>query len=187
MRCPYCQEPLEDGAPECPKCRLNFPRACTLLGAALRITPWVTDTGRLLTAAEQKRLKRRLLEIQERFPQVVPQVVVHQFPEVHPLATYVFWLFNTANLAGDSRRGSDNHALLIALDPRRGEAAIITGYGLEPFLTEEALDHLLGLGGEDWRDNRWADGLWRVLDGLDKWLETIALPTDHEAFQKGEF
>jgi len=187
MRCPYCQQPVAVDAADCAECKLTFPRACVLLGAALRLTPLVADTTRTLALAEHHRLKRRLRKIQERFPQLVPQVVVHHFPAEHPFSTHVFWLFNTANLAGDSRRGSDNHSLMIVLDPSRGEAAMIPGYGLEVFLTDDALDHLLGLAAEHWETGRWTEGLLRVLDGLDAWLETIALPTGGAAFGKSEY
>jgi hypothetical protein len=114
-------------------------------------------------------------------------VVLHHFPAEHPFSMHVFWLFNSANLAGYSHRGSDNHALMIALDPQRGEAAIMPGYGLEMFCTDETLDHLLDLGSEDWENGRWTDGLLRVIDGMDAWLETIAAATDGGAFQRAEY
>ena len=99
----------------------------------------VADTTRSLKAADQSKLKKRILGIQRRFPQLTLQVVMHQFPEEHPFAMHVFWLFNAASFAGDGNRGKDNHALLLAIDPTRGEAAIIPGYGLEPFLAAEAV------------------------------------------------
>jgi hypothetical protein len=59
------------------------------------------------------------------------------------------------------------------------------GYGLEPFLKTETLDHLLELASPAWESRRWADGISRVLDGLDQLLESIALP--EEAGERGEF
>ncbi|HSP42384.1 MAG TPA: hypothetical protein VLO11_05910 [Luteolibacter sp.] len=185
--CPYCRTPVAAGAPECPQCKLSFPKACALLGAAPRLAPWVTDTAGLLGADEIRLLKKRLDGIVKRFPQLVPQVVLHHFAAEHPFATHAYWLFNSANLAGHSRRGFENHALLIALDPQRGEAALVTGYGLEVFLDEDAREHLLSLAAEHWKHGRWCDGLLRLLDALDAWLETIAVPTDADAFQKGEY
>lgn len=187
MRCPFCQSPVAADAAGCPQCKLSFPRATALLGAAPRLTPMVADTTGTLSDADQRRLKKRLGEIVERFPQLVPQVVMHRFPPEHPFGTHVFWLFNHANLAGDSRRGRDNHALMIALDPRRGEAAVMPGYGLEDSLTDDARGRLLGLGAEHWEKGDWIGGLLRVLDALDALLETIAVPTAAGAFQKGEF
>lgn len=186
MHCPFCQTPLKTDAAECPACQLTFPRISTLVGALPRLAPVVADTTRLLGAADQAKLKKKIAKIQRRFPQLVLQVVMHAFPAEHPFSMHVFWLFNAANFAGDSKRGKNNHALLIALDPARGEAAITPGYGLEPFLKTETLDHLLELAGPAWEGRRWADGISRVLDGLDQLLESIALP-EEAAARGGEF
>ena len=59
---------------------------------------------------------------------------MHGFPAEHPFTMYAFWLFNAGAFAGESKRGKDNHALLIAIDPYRQESAIIHGYGLEQLL-----------------------------------------------------
>lgn len=147
----------------------------------------MADTTGSMKTAEQNKVKRRISEIQRRFPQLALQVVMHRFPAEHPFSLHVFWLFNAGSFAGDGNRGKDNHALLIAIDPVRGESAIIPGYGLEPFLNAEALDHLLELASPAWQAERWTDGILRVLDGLDSWLETIAHPDEEEIHAKGEF
>ena len=185
MRCPFCQTPLKADAAECPACRLTFPRTCALVGALPRLAPVVADTTRQLGTADQAKLKKEIAKIQRRFPQLVLQVVMHAFPEEHPFSMHVFWLFNAGNFAGDSHRGKNNHALLIALDPARGEAAIMPGYGLEPFLKPETLDHLLELASPAWENLRWAEGISRVLGGLDQLLESIAIP--EKADEPGEF
>lgn len=187
MRCPYCQLPIHASAPECPSCRLTYPRTTALLGALPRLSTVVADTTGSLKGTEPSKLKARIGQIQRRFPQLALQVVMHRFPAEHPFSLHVFWLFNAASFAGDGNRGKDNHALLLAIDPARGESAIMPGYGLEPFLSAEALDHLLELAGPAWESGRWADGIHRVLDGLDQWLETIAVPEEAEAGTKGEF
>ena len=187
MRCPFCQQPVRADSPECSACRLTFPRTCALVGAVPRLTPVVADTTRSLSSADHVSLKSRISGIQRMFPQLVLQVVLHQFPDEHPFSMHVFWLFNAAGFAGGSQRGRHNHSLLLALDPVRGEAAIIPGYGLEPFLAHEGLDHLLELAGPFWENGRWADGIQRVLDGLVPWLETIAVPDANEPADNGDF
>ena len=156
-----------------------------MVAALPRLTPWVADTTGLLPLTDAAKLKKRITRIQRRFPQLVLQVVLHAFPAEHPFSMHVFWMFNAANFAGDIRRGKDNHALLVALDPVRCEAAIIPGYGLESFLKTETLDHLLELAGPAWESGRWAEGILGVLDGLDLLLESIASP--EEAGELGEF
>ena len=142
------------------------------------MAPMVADTTRSLKPTEQNKLRNRITGMQRRFPQLALQIVMHQFPEEHPFSMHVFWLFNAASFAGDGNRGKDNHALLLAIDPTRGEAAIMPGYGLEPFLGEEAVDHLLEMASPAWESGRWFDGIMRVLDGIDQWMETIALPDE---------
>jgi len=186
MLCPYCQTLLKADAPECPACRLTYPRTAALEGALPRLSSPVADTTRSIDQNDQARLRKRIAAIQTRFPQLVLQIVIHAFPAEHPFSMHVFWLFNAANFAGDSNRGKDNHALLVALDPARGEAAIMPGYGLEPFLRQETLDHLLELAGPAWETGRWADGLTSVLDGLDQLLESVSLPEEDPAV-KGDF
>lgn len=187
MVCPFCQTPLKADAAECPACRLTFPRTSALVGALPRLAPVVADTTGLFGSADQAKLKKEIAKIQRRFPQLVLQVVMHVFPVEHPFSMHVFWLFNAGNFAGDSHRGKDNHALLIALDPTRGEAAIMPGYGLEPFLKPETLDHLLELAGPAWQGGRWADGIFRVLDGLERLLESVAIPEETADLKTGEF
>lgn len=157
------------------------------MGALPRLAQGVADNCHCLRPAEALRLMRRIDAIGSRFPQLVLQVVIHRFPAEHPLSLHVFWLFNAAQFAGTNRRGSDNHALLLAIDPGRREAALMPGYGLEPLLSEEALDHLLELAGPCWEQNRWADGILRVLDSIDAWLETLAQPASVTAADNGSY
>lgn len=64
---------------------------------------------------------------------------------------------------------------------------MIPGYGLEFLLRTEALDHLLELAGPSWADDRWADGILLVLDGIDQLLETVAVVRSEKAPGEGEF
>lgn len=187
MQCPFCQTSLKADAQECPACRLTFPRTSALVGALPRFTPVVADTTRQIDPQDIAKLKKRIGAIQRRFPQLVLQVVMHVFPEEHPFSMHAFWLFNAGNFAGDSKRGKENHALLIAIDPNRSEAAIVPGYGLETFLKTETLDHLLELAGPAWQESRWTAGIIRVLDGLDQLLESIAIPQEAAHTAPGEF
>ena len=187
MHCPYCQALVYPGAPECPACRLSYPKASALLGVVPRLAPALADTTHRLRPGESLRLKRRIAAIQQRFPQLVLQVVLHRFPSGYPLSLHTFWLFNAAQFAGNNRRGKDNHALLLVIDPGRSEAALMPGYGLESLLTDEALGHLLELAGTCWDHCRWADGILRVLDGLDAWLETLAVPDMEPSMPDSDF
>ena len=185
IRCPYCQGPLQASTPECPACYLSYPRTASLLGAVPRITPLLADTTGTLRTSDHKQIIRAVERMRRRFPQLVPQVVMHRFPAEHPFSMHAFWLFNAADFAGASRRGRDNHALMLAIDPYRREAAIVPGYGLEPFLTVESLGRLLELAEPAWQNSQWTNGILRVLDGLEFTLESIAV-TNHPG-EQGDF
>lgn len=186
-RCPYCQTPLMADAAECAACRLSYPRASALLGAVPKLTGLVADTTHTLGDSDQTRLKRRLADMQRRFPELVPQIVMHCFPDAHPYTLHVFWLFNAADFAGTSRRGSRNHALLLAIDPGRHEVAIMPGYGLEDLLTEESLGLILDAATPLFRQRRWIDGILLLLDELGTLLESGAQPQNATAAKPGEF
>lgn len=176
MQCPYCHSPLITGALECPSCRLTFPRTCALAGAAPRLIPWIADTTGLLHGPAVARLNKQIGKIRRRFPELILQVVMHRCLPEHPFSMHAFWLFNAGNFAGNSRRGKDNHSIMILLDPFRGEAAISVGYGLEPLLSDGELDRLLAAAQPAWRECRWADGLGEVIEGLDPLLASVAVP-----------
>ncbi len=100
---------------------------------------------------------------------------MHRFAAEHPFAMHAFWLFNAGAFAGEAKRGKDNHALLVLIDPSRQEAAIVPGYGLEPLLKQEALDHLLEMAGPAFQSAQWQVGLEILLDGLERLLESVSI------------
>lgn len=174
MDCPYCKTKLEVNAPECPACRVTYPRASALLGAVPRLVTGISDEGNLMTATEVTKLRGAIRSLKSRFPQLMVQVVLHPFPEEHPFGLHAFWLFNAASFSGDSNRGANNHTVMLVVDPKRQESAVVLGYGLEGGVGEEVLDHLQELAGPAWAAGRWADGLLIVLDGLGRLFESIA-------------
>ncbi len=186
-RCPYCQTPIPPAAQECPACMLTFARTGALVGALPRLNPIVADTTGKLKSGVVLGLKKRIGKIQRRFPQLTVQVVMHRFPAEHPFAMHAFWLFNAGALAGEAKRGKDNHAILIMIDPYRQEAAIIPGYGLEPLLQQQALDHLLEMSGPAFQSGKWQLGIEVLLDGLDRYLDTVSTVDESGAFADGDF
>jgi uncharacterized membrane protein YgcG len=75
--------------------------------------------------------------------------------------------------------------VLLAVDPPKGRAGLMVGYGLEPFLGEEAHDHLVENAEPMWRARRFADGILGVLRGLDRLL-TGVIDTLPETFGLSE-
>lgn len=186
MQCPYCQSALHPQTTECPACRLTFPRTVTLLGATPRMAPSISDSTGSLNAPEINKLRKKIDALQRRYPQLVLQVVLRSLPHEHPFNLYAFWLFNAGAFAGEARRGKNNHAILLLIDPTRQESALMPGYGLEALLRPEALGHLLDLAGPVWEAGMWMEGIERVLGGLDKLLESVGV-AEESLVNDGEF
>jgi uncharacterized membrane protein YgcG len=174
MDCPYCKTKIEPNTPECPACRVTFPRASALLGAVPRLTTGISDEGNLMTPDEIGKLRSAIRTLKSKFPQLMVQVVLHAFPAEHPFGLHAFWLFNAASFSGDTNRGANNHTVMLVVDPQRQESSVVLGYGLEGQVGDEVLDHLQELAGPAWKAGRWADGLLTLLDGLDRLFESIA-------------
>lgn len=175
MRCPYCRAALEENSAECPSCKLTLNRAASLLGAVPRIAPGLSDAAVILSPREIKRLGARIHEMKRRFPQVTLHIIVRDVPTNHPFDLYLFWLFNNANLSEEAHKGGENRDILLLLDHVQNRVGMIVGYGLEPFLREEALDHLLEMAEPAFREQRWMDGFLSIIDGLDQLLEAAAI------------
>jgi hypothetical protein len=152
-----------------------------------RIHREVHDTTRQLTESQQKDIRKHIFRMRTKYPQLYVQVLLHSFPPPHPMRTQVFWMFNAAGFSGDTRRGPDNHTLLIAIDPGRREAALMPGYGLEPFLDEDFLTDLLASSDNCWKRGDWPGGVFSLLDMLDPHLENITRPDDRKLSIPDEF
>lgn len=175
MRCPYCRTRLTELALECPACRLTLDRATALLGPVPRLGQGVADLAGVLPKADAAKISKAIGRLMWTFPQVSLHVLLHVFPEEHPFDLHVFWLFNCGGFSSEAQKAGENRSILLALDPALGRSALTVGYGLEPFLGDEALDHLLELAEPAWLNGEWTRGILEVIAGLDRLLESAAL------------
>jgi hypothetical protein len=175
MRCPYCRTRLTELAVECPACRLTLDRATALLGPIPRLGQGVADLALVLQNADSTKIAKAISRLMWTFPQISLHVLIHIFPEDHPFDLHVFWLFNCGSFSNESQKAGENRTILLALDPAKGRSALTVGYGLEPFLGDEALDHLLELAEPAWIVGDWTRGILEVIAGLDRLLESAAL------------
>lgn len=162
-------------SPECPSCRLTFDRATALLGPMPRLSSGISDPARVLPVADEKKITKAIQRLTWTFPQVTLNVLMYVFPKEHPFDLHVFWIFNAGGLSPDSQKGGDNRSILLAIDPEQKKSALMVGYGLEPYLSDEAMDRLLELSETEWKNGEWTRGILDLIAGLDRLLESAAL------------
>ena len=177
MRCPYCRTALEEQSVECPSCHLSYQRASALLGSLPRIMPNMQDASVILAPRELRKLKARVRQFEDRFPQVRWHLVIQNLPLDRPIDLYAFWIFNSGVLSMEEDKGAENRDIMVLLDPNAHRVALMVGYGLEPFLQQQALDDLLSTIEPWWTKCHWLAGLLELLNGLDAMLESAAMKT----------
>ncbi|MEP4076518.1 TPM domain-containing protein [Haloferula sp.] len=174
---------------------MNLARAAKLLGPVPRFEKGISDTTRALSEKEVSDLNKRIKVIEQRFPQITIQVVCHSFPLEHPFPLYVFWVFNMGGISTATETAGDNHTILLALDPVIGKSSLMVGYGLEPFISNPALNHVLEQAEPAWIDQAWGEGIQKVLEVLEPLLESAVkeigasfdLPTTPDEIRGGDF
>lgn len=171
MRCPFCRTRLTEHTAACPACHLTRDRVSTLLGPADPLASAVTDHCKQLTHREISKLEKRIQRMSSTLPQVRFRVVLQTFPAEHPFDLHIFWLFNCGGLPTDDKPPGENRNILLALDPSLGRSALMLGYGLEPFIADDALDHLLESAEPAWVTGDWSGGILRITDALQTLLK----------------
>lgn len=181
MECPYCRTTLGGGENTCPACQLNAERTSALLGPVPIFQQPVGDRGDILGGRAKRQLKRRIDDIERRFPQIRLRIATAPLASEHPLALHAFWLFNSGQFGAGADRNANNRTVLIVIDTTGLRAAIAPGYGLEPFLGTDFLDRLLLQAQPSFSKGAWAEGLLAILSSLNDELVSIARNID-EAF-----
>jgi len=158
----------------CPQCGLDLDRASAVMGPVPRLSPdGITDFTNTLRPRDEKRLFRTLRDFHRRFPQSRLAVIFSHFDPKFPLRAHLFWLFNTAPVSGEAAKQGENRDLLLGVDPGRHLAGLIVGYGLEPFLSQDALDHALDLARPALEKDDYPAAVLTILNALSQLMEGV--------------
>lgn len=143
LTCPYCHKPLTENCPSCPACNLSVEGATTLLGPVPLLNIGLTDTTETLSEKQKKSINSAIRHFEHKVPRSRLNIVLRHFDPQYNLSTHLFWLFNTAGLSPTESQFEKNQDLLFALDPSNGRLGLMIGYGLEPFVPQQAITDLL--------------------------------------------
>ena len=142
MRCPACRQLLHESVPACSHCGFDLAATIRVLGAAPQLEYPLTDFTGALDPSKIKSVTASLLAMTQTFPQLRFAAVICPVDARIPLAAHAFWLFNVGGLNSSHESGSNCRLVLLELDVTNSRAACMIGYGLEPFLPQDALDRI---------------------------------------------
>ena len=175
MRCPFCQAPLEETQASCGGCGISLERMDPRLGPAPPVSSGLADLAGILSAKDCRRIRRELREIEIVFQQLhVSVATVDGVPEGVNLSAYTFWLFNRSDIVRQFDTDGRNYDILFTIDSRSRHAALIIGYGLEPFVGKHHLTEVLASGHSHLVVDGYAAAILTMLDTLRTLLREIA-------------
>lgn len=142
MHCPACRQTLHENVPACPHCGFDLAATVRVLGAAPQLEFPLTDFTGALDPAIKHNVTEALLEMMRKFPQLRFAAVIGHVDARIPLAAHAFWLFNLGGLSMQQESGNQCRLVLLELDVANSRAACMIGYGLEPFIPQDALNRI---------------------------------------------
>jgi len=178
MECPHCSTSLREGTVACPGCGLEIGACDRAFGAPPPLGEGVADVAGWLSRRERRRAVRLLSDLEQAFPQISFNLLILEVPVGQPFGIYAFWLFNRGHICSQMNRGSQNRNVMLAIDVTGWQAALMVGYGLEPFVGRHQLDEALREGLPELAKRDLVGVAERCLGHLSETMETICRRID---------
>ena len=103
----------------------------------------VVDAAELLGGEDLGKIERARLRLGKRFPQFRWCVFTVSLPEETSLPVFGFWLLNACPLGPEETADERAFTVLLLINAETGRAAVIPGYGAEPFLADDEWKQVL--------------------------------------------
>ncbi len=167
MKCPRCVQRIHRGAASCPHCGFTLADADACFGASdVRIRS-LTDCAGILRRGDRQRVEAAMEQLSRRFPQIFVAIYTGSLGEVSNIRQFGFWLLNRSAFEDVPVEKPNEAGILLTLDPESKAAGMVFGYLLDPFLDESDTFECLTRAHAYWLEERYADGILRVLRHLD--------------------
>jgi hypothetical protein len=161
---------LSPGCDECPRCRFT---ATLCLNKYPFLAPRLE---RLIDPEErfQSRDRRLLNRAADRFERHFPQTRVHvcatRLPQHADCREFGYWLFNISPPESSEDELRRYFSILIIVDRAHRSISATLGYGLDPFVDDGVLKHLLSQSLEDFQQGDYAQGIVHFLKVMEEHL-----------------
>jgi hypothetical protein len=171
MRCPRCVQRIHRGAESCPHCGFSLAEADARFGSDDVRVRTLTDAAGLFRKGEREHVQEAMGRISRRFPQLYAAVYTGALGEMAALRQFGFWLINRAAFEDLPPNKPNAAGILLTIDPDSKSAGMVFGYLLDPFLDETDTFECLSRGHSYWLEQRYVEGITRVLQHLERVLK----------------
>jgi uncharacterized membrane protein YgcG len=143
-------------------------------GAVPRHTRYLSDRSGRMPLREIKKLRGLLRIFEKKFPQSLFSVFVTNGVPTGSISEYAFWLANRTGFSSIQAVAGENFDLLLGIDTETGMAALIIGYGLENYLTEDDLQAALAVAENAFRAGDFPRGIRECVEFVMNRMREIA-------------
>ena len=167
MKCPRCVQRIHRAAASCPHCGFTLADADASFGHEEVRVRCLTDCAGILRRGDRQRVEAAMGKITRRFPQIFVAIYTGSLGEVANIRQFGFWLLNRSAFEDVPVEKPNDAGVLLTIDPESKAAGMVFGYLLDPFLEESDTFDCLSRAHAYWLEERYADGIIRVLRHLD--------------------
>lgn len=157
ISCPACGGKLKCDSKWCPAC--NFTGSDTLAMFPDSPPPLlpILDAANLFNEADLHKIEAARKSISRRFPQFQWRICSVSLAHETSLPLFGFWLLNACPLNDGETARQRASTILLLINARSGQAAVIPGYAAEPYLSDYDWMAILKTMVEPWRTKNRAD------------------------------
>ena len=173
MKCPSCQIDFSAAVPQCPKCKLTLAQLDRKFGIVPHYARYLTDRSGELSSREIDKLRGLLRLFERKFPQLLFSVLVANLGEqIKPDARPDDIRDRIQTVAPFVQQDGDPY---MVVDPDSETAALIVGYGLEEYLSEQDLENVLAAASNSFRTGDFARGIRECIESMIRRLRELAI------------
>ena len=121
----------------------------------------VLDAANLFSDADLRKIEAARKSISRRFPQFQWRICSISLPPETSLPVFGFWLLNACPLHDGETARQRASTILLLINARTGQAAIIPGYGAEAWLSDFDWRAILKTMAGPWREKNMSDLILR--------------------------
>ena len=130
----------------------------------------LTDRAGVLRHEDRERVQLAMGRFSKKFPQLFIAVYTGTPGQPEDLRPFSFWLLNRSAFDDVPVDMPNENGILLSIDPESRAACITYGYLLDEHLNEDKTFDCLARAHGHWLEERFADGIVRVIDRLEEVL-----------------